>query len=140
VSVGLLRIVRRPVLASGLAILAAGAWVRLGPLPDGFLNDPGKPSTIVTDRHGVVLYEARSDDGTRQALLSAAQLPATLAKATIAAEDRRFRSHWGIDPIALARAAVLNARHARIVQGGSTITLQVAKLLVARWDARRADD
>ena len=39
-------------------------WLRLGPLPDGLLDEP-QPSTIVVDRRGVQLYEARSGDGTR---------------------------------------------------------------------------
>src|ERR1700681_1076233 len=52
-----------------------------------------------------------------------------LPKAVIATEDRRFYSHFGVDPIGLARAAFahLSARH--VVQGGSTITQQLAKIL-----------
>ena len=50
-----------------------------------------------------------------------------LTKAIMAAEDRRFYSHFGIDPRGLARAMVANARAGRFVQGGSTLTQQVAK-------------
>ncbi len=52
-----------------------------------------------------------------------------LPKAVLAAEDRRFYSHFGVDPVGLSRALVANARSGRIVQGGSTITQQLAKNL-----------
>jgi len=50
-----------------------------------------------------------------------------LPKAVVATEDRRFYSHFGIDPVGLIRAAVTNLRSGHIVQGGSTITQQLAK-------------
>src|SRR6266851_3445081 len=56
-------------------------------------------------------------------------LPAYLPAAVIATEDRRFYHHFGIDPIGLARAAYVNYRAGRIVQGGSTISQQLAKNL-----------
>src|SRR5205823_12472060 len=52
-----------------------------------------------------------------------------LPQAVIATEDRRFYSHFGVDPIGLVRAAVTNFRARHIVQGGSTITQQLAKVL-----------
>src|SRR6201987_4634999 len=52
-----------------------------------------------------------------------------LPKAVIATEDRRFYSHFGIDPIGLVRAAFANIAAGHIVQGGSTITQQLAKNL-----------
>jgi penicillin-binding protein 1C len=55
-----------------------------------------------------------------------------LASATIAAEDRRFYSHPGVDPVALLRAARHDLVEGRVVEGGSTITQQVAKLLIQR--------
>src|SRR5262249_7927866 len=45
-------------------------------------------------------------------------------------EDKRFFHHIGLDPMAIARAALHDARHLRVVEGGSTITQQVAKLLL----------
>ncbi|HXC30448.1 MAG TPA: PBP1A family penicillin-binding protein [Stellaceae bacterium] len=50
-----------------------------------------------------------------------------LPKAVVATEDRRFYSHFGIDPIGLIRAAYTNLRSGHVVQGGSTITQQLAK-------------
>lgn len=58
-----------------------------------------------------------------------ADLPPALPQAVLATEDRRFYDHFGIDVIGLARAMVANVRAGRIVQGGSTITQQVAKNL-----------
>jgi penicillin-binding protein 1A len=55
------------------------------------------------------------------------QLPAHLPRAVVATEDRRFYSHFGVDPIGLARAMVTNLMAGRVVQGGSTISQQLAK-------------
>ena len=56
-------------------------------------------------------------------------LPAHLPQAVIATEDRRFYKHFGVDVIGLARAALANLKAGRVVQGGSTITQQLAKNL-----------
>lgn len=116
--------------------LAAGAiglacWVRLGPLPPGLLDDP-VPSTLVVDRRGVPLYEARSAEGTRGIVLAGAELPPALVAATLAAEDHRFWSHPGVDPVAVLRALKVNLAERAVVEGGSTISQQVAKLLLNR--------
>ena len=57
------------------------------------------------------------------------EMPDYLIKAALATEDRRFFEHWGIDPIGTARALAVNARGGGVVQGGSTITQQLAKNL-----------
>jgi len=57
------------------------------------------------------------------------QLPDFVVQAVLATEDRRFYEHWGIDPIGTARALSANARASGVVQGGSTITQQLAKNL-----------
>src|SRR3546814_7843697 len=54
-------------------------------------------------------------------------LPPALPQALIATEDRRFYSHFGVDPIGLLRATYANLRAGHVVQGGSTITQQLAK-------------
>ncbi len=128
---------RRALLAAACALAAAIVWIRCGPLPPGLLDRASAVSTTVTDRHGEVLYEARSADGTRGEWIAADAIPPAVAAATLAAEDRRFRSHVGIDPIAIGRAAWRNARAGRIVEGGSTISQQVAELLLARQAAGR---
>ncbi|HYU13896.1 MAG TPA: PBP1A family penicillin-binding protein [Stellaceae bacterium] len=61
--------------------------------------------------------------------LTLRQMPASLPQAVIATEDRRFYSHFGVDPIGMIRAAFTNLRAGHVVQGGSTITQQLAKVL-----------
>jgi len=127
-----LGVTRRSKLLAALAIAVfVLLWLRRGPLPDGLLDEP-QPSTIVVDRRGVQLYEARGGDGTRSVTLTAASVPPTLIAATIAAEDRRFWSHPGVDAVAIVRAAKTNLVERSLVEGGSTITQQVAKLLLNR--------
>src|SRR5207245_9224384 len=57
------------------------------------------------------------------------ELPPYLPKAFIAIEDRRFYSHYGVDPVGIARAVVANILHRGVSQGGSTLTQQLAKNL-----------
>src|SRR6187551_3722052 len=123
---------RRWLAASIVIFLTSAGWVRLGPIPAGLLEGIDTPSTVVVDRHGRVLYEALSKDGTRIRPLDAASLPLVLEAATLAAEDRRFFSHPGVDPVSLLRAAKQNLVEGQIVEGGSTISQQVAKLLIQR--------
>ncbi len=61
--------------------------------------------------------------------LTVAEMPPHLPRAVLAIEDRRFYRHFGLDPIALLRAAVANIRAGRVVQGGSTVTQQLAKTI-----------
>ena len=121
----------RLALAATAAILVVAIWARMGPLPDGLLDPARDVSTVVVDRNGEVLYEARSGAGARSAGFGDATLPTHLVAATLAAEDRRFRWHVGVDPAAILRAAWHNARAGRVVEGGSTISQQVAKLLLS---------
>jgi penicillin-binding protein 1C len=125
--------------ALGLAALGVAGlvWLRCGPLPGGILDGVDTPSTVVVDRRGRVLYEALSSSGSRIEPFAASALPQVLVDATVAAEDRRFYSHPGVDVIALARALRQNLAERQIVEGGSTITQQVAKLLLQRRDGIR---
>jgi penicillin-binding protein 1C len=120
------------VACAALAIVITAAWVRLGPVPGDLLSPSRDASTVVVDRHGTPLYEARSTAGTRSSWLDASDLPPVLVNATIAAEDHRFFSHPGIDPLAFARAVARNVRAGTVVEGGSTITQQTAKILLDR--------
>jgi penicillin-binding protein 1C len=119
------------VAAGGVGVIAVLVWLRCGPLPEGLLDDARGRSTTVVDRRGVVLYEARAANGARTTMLQAEVLPETLVAATLAAEDHRFWSHYGVDPLALVRAVKRNLL-GQSREGGSTITQQVAKLLLAR--------
>lgn len=114
-------------LLSGLAL-----WVRMGPLPEGFLDPAPHRSVRVVDRRGRPLYESLSEREARSVWLSAEALPQTLVEATLAAEDHRFFRHPGLDPIALARAAWRDLRALAVVEGGSTLTQQAVKQLIQR--------
>jgi penicillin-binding protein 1C len=118
--------------AGGVTLIAFTLWLRLGPLPR--IDASLVTSPTIVDRNGVVLYEPLSPRQTRGEWITADDVPERVAQATIAAEDKRFYRHPGIDPIAVARAAAHDVRHLRVVEGGSTITQQVAKLLLAKPD------
>ncbi len=87
-----------------------------------------------TRRPGITLLAA---DGTQIASfgdlygdsVTVDSLPSTLPDAVLAVEDRRFYSHFGVDPFGLMRAMWTNLREGEVVQGGSTITQQLAKIL-----------
>ncbi len=66
----------------------------------------------------------------KRIVIPPSDLPEQLRQAFVAAEDNRFYDHHGIDPLGIVRAAIANARAGRVVQGGSTITQQVAKLML----------
>jgi penicillin-binding protein 1C len=121
----------RVLAAAAGAAVAIVVWLRAGPLPPGLLDDTTRSSTVVTDRHGEALYEVRSAAGLRGEWLDAHAVPDLLARATLAAEDVRFEWHPGLDPIAITRAAWRNVRAGGVEEGGSTVTQQVAKLLLA---------
>lgn len=97
-------------------------------LPDPSMIEPAPRTGAITllDRHGRVITHRGS--GT-VSLISPDALPEHLADAVLAVEDRRFYSHFGIDLIGTARAAIANMRAGHVVQGGSTITQQLAKNL-----------
>jgi penicillin-binding protein 1C len=124
---------------ASIAVLAALAlWMRLGPIDPSLLDLNDAVSTAVVDRRGVPLYEALSRDGTRSVHLTAGNLPPIVVAATLAAEDRRYWSHPGVDPVAILRAVRQNVAERRIVEGGSTISQQVAKLLLTRRSPNRS--
>lgn len=88
-------------------------------------NNVIKPTTILA-RDGTMIYRAQSEY--RQPVRYD-EIPEYVIKATLAAEDERFFQHPGIDAKALGRAAVENLTNQRVSQGGSTITMQLAKRL-----------
>ncbi len=81
------------------------------------------------DRDGLVLREVRADDATRARWVTLDEVGETAANALLAAEDRRFYGHVGVDPFAVVRAAGSAVLHLRVVSGASTITMQLARLV-----------
>jgi penicillin-binding protein 1A len=111
------------------AIAAVGVVVWVGAhLPAiQSLEIPKRPPTIqIAGSDGSVLAIRGEMPGANVALKD---LPPYLPKAFIAIEDRRFYSHFGIDPWGILRAAVANILHRGVSQGGSTLTQQLAKNL-----------
>jgi penicillin-binding protein 1A len=93
---------------------------------------PERPPNVRIIANDGQLLANRGDTGGEQIRLE--QLPSYLPNAVIAIEDRRFRSHFGLDPIGLTRAMVVNVQAGRFVQGGSTLTQQLAKNLFLTAD------
>ncbi len=62
------------------------------------------------------------------------ELPPYVAQALVATEDKKFYSHWGIDPVRILKALVIDVVHMRVVEGASTITQQLARNLYLNQD------
>ncbi|MEI8179494.1 penicillin-binding protein 1A [Aestuariivirga sp.] len=109
----------------GLAGLFGYVWMTLD--KQGLLKIPDRdPGIMMLANDGSILAEQGSFNGDEVRI---ADLPDYVPNAFIAIEDRRFRSHYGVDPIGLLRAIYTNYRSGRVVQGGSTLTQQLAKNL-----------
>ena len=127
---------RRWVLLKWLIILAVWAAVLGGlavfwfawdlPRPEAALDAARRPSLTLQDSRGQIFANFGDVVGEP---LRLSDLPPYLPAAAVAVEDRRFYGHHGIDLIGILRASVVNLRAGRLVQGGSTITQQVAKNL-----------
>jgi penicillin-binding protein 1C len=90
---------------------------------------PADSSRTYLDRDGEPLAARRSKDGKRRTPLSLAEFGETLPRAVIAAEDKRFYAHAGIDPLAVGAAALRTLREGRAAGGASTLTQQLARTL-----------
>ncbi|MGH7644937.1 MAG: transglycosylase domain-containing protein, partial [Gemmatimonadales bacterium] len=116
--------------AAGLAVAtgAAGLWVATPP-PAELLAPHAAPALVLADRQGAPLRATRAGDGSRTGWRPLDAIDAKLLQAFVAVEDRRFWSHAGVDLRALARALRDNVAAGHVVAGGSTITMQTARLL-----------
>jgi penicillin-binding protein 1A len=106
-------------------------WLRDAPNTANLLAyDPGSDITLL-DAKGRVIARRGFTQGES---VKVGELPDYVGNAFIAVEDRRFRSHFGIDPWGLGRALVADISHGGFVQGGSTLTQQLAKNLFLKPD------
>src|SRR5215468_1964617 len=120
------------VLAVGLLAVGVSAFWVLTILPRSLPSvtavesfDPSQ-GTKVYDDNDEPITEFHLE---RRIFVALPQIPKSLRDAVIATEDARYYSHHGVDPTGIARAIYQNFRRGRIVEGGSTITQQLAKVL-----------
>lgn len=122
------RIARAALLLIAAPFVLVSVMALLSPLP-AELREPAAPSIRVLARNGALLREVRTDDGARARPLPLSSFPRHVRDAVLAAEDRHFYSHFGVDISAVCRAAFSNVKSGRIVSGASTITMQLARTL-----------
>ncbi len=128
---------RRRLLAAGLCLassaaalggIAADYIARLAPI------DPAAIATAheVVDRRGRLLRPFATDDGRWRFAVQPASVDPRLIVLLQTYEDQRFRQHSGVDPLSMLRAVGQLLAHGRIVSGGSTLTMQAARLVEPR--------
>jgi penicillin-binding protein 1C len=117
-------------LAAGLWLAALGRdgfdrWIDATSIPVLALST----SAEVVDREGILLRAYTVADGRWRMAIRADDVDDDYIKMLVAYEDKRFYDHHGIDPRSIARAVLQAVRNGQIVSGGSTLTMQVARLL-----------
>ncbi len=108
-----------------LFVFAISLFIFLLLRPPGF-DDPY--STVMEDREGKLLGALIADDG-QWRFPPPDSIPERMQKCIILFEDKNFRYHPGVDMLALVRAMCLNIKHRKIVSGGSTISMQVIRMM-----------
>ncbi len=110
-----------------IAVIGVLVWIGIHLPPIQSLEIPKRPpSVLILGDNGATLA-TRGDMG--GAAVPLAELPDYVPNAFIAIEDRRFYSHYGVDPWGILRAGVADVLHRGVSEGGSTITQQLAKNL-----------
>ncbi len=118
------RWIMRGLAALVILLVLTIAWLAITAPLSQSLKPPTPPSITLTAADGTPIARRGAIIGKP---VDAAKLPAHVREAFMAIEDRRFYSHWGIDPRGIARAAWANLGSGGVRQGGSTITQQLAK-------------
>ena len=86
-------------------------------------------SCRIYDRHGELIQVTALSGGGRREFTPIKKIPKAVQKEFLKEEDRRFYFHHGVDWLSLSRAAIQNRHAGKIVRGGSTISMQLAKLI-----------
>jgi len=133
---------RRRLLAALLALLIgvpalalAALWVTL-PSVDDLYRRAQAPSTRLLDRHGRLLYEIIDPRAGHHTPLPLDQIPLRLRQATIAVEDANFYTNPGVDLSGILRALWINLQGGEVLAGGSTITQQLARMILLEPEER----
>lgn len=116
------------VAALAFVVAAAGADL-IFPPP---LHRAETLSPLVLDREGRWLHAFTTPEGRWRFRADLDAIDPVFVERLIAVEDKRFYDHWGVDPVAVARASAEMLRAGRIASGASTITMQTARLLEPR--------
>src|SRR5690348_9411503 len=112
------------------AVLGCDGWIyALGPAP---LGTNLEYSHVVLDREGRLLRAYATSEGRWRLPTTVEDVDPRFLRLLFAYEDKRFYEHWGVDPFSMMRAAFQFVTSGHIVSGGSTITMQVARLLEPR--------
>src|ERR1041385_5000115 len=122
-----LRVFRAPG-ARSLAVLGMTAWFAWLALPKPSLLDGISFSQCVRDRNGKFLRVTLSSDQKFRIRTPLRDISPELIRATLQYEDKYYSQHPGVNPVALGRCALELIRSQRVIAGGSTITMQVARL------------
>ena len=120
------KLIRRLALSFGTACAVLVGSLFL-PFPRADFNKNSVHSLQVTDRNGFLLREFLNDQQGRGQWRPLSEIAGDLQEATIAVEDKRFRAHPGVDPLAIVRAVVQNVKSGSLKSGGSGITQQVIR-------------
>ncbi len=114
--------------SAAAALAAVTVWIA-APLPHALAAPGPVPSLVLLDRHGLPLRATRAQEGSRGGWTGIGDLDPKILQAFLAVEDRRFYDHQGVDLRALTRASLQDVQAGTVVSGGSTITMQLARLL-----------
>jgi penicillin-binding protein 1C len=112
----------------GLPLLVFAVVIRI-PYPVEKLAPADSSSLVLTDRDGEVLRTFPLRGGGRATWVPLDRVAPIVIQATLAGEDHRFYDHDGVDGRALVRVLWLALRHGRVVSGGSTVTMQLVRLV-----------
>src|SRR5262245_7281366 len=134
------RKMRRAMLATALlACMGVAALLTIGQRMEPLsLARAEALSVSVLDRSDRLLRAYTTADGRWRLPIEPKEVDPRYLAMLLAFEDRRFSTHRGVDPVAIGRAGWQLVRHRRIVSGGSTLTMQVARLLAGEHERTAA--
>lgn len=126
-----MKLIRLAAFVLGLGLIVVAVVVSGTPASLDAIDSRAAGSLRFEDRYGIELRDVPID-GSRARWVRMADVPPWVELAITTAEDRRFRRHPGIDPLAILRALKDNRKAGRVTSGASTITMQVDRLATGR--------
>ena len=120
--------------AAGAFALAVAGFFALDHFYPLKLDETTEVSAEVVDRDGALLRPFATTEGRWRLAVDLKQVDPDFIRMLIAYEDKRFRAHHGVDPLAMARSVLQFVGNGRIVSGGSTLSMQLARLMQPRGE------